>query len=142
MKLFVGLLTVLLALNCSDNGTDDKPNCLDTICTEEYRTITISVKDKDGVAMALDNFMVVDLSNGDDITLDASSSEYEWMTENGIYPLFSDKYVSKYRNKKLEINFQGYVGDKLLVDSDYTVGADCCHVTLIEGETNIVIANP
>ena len=51
MKLFVGLLTVLLALNCSDNGTDDKPNCLDTICTEEYRTITISVKDKDGVAM-------------------------------------------------------------------------------------------
>ncbi|RAJ11294.1 hypothetical protein [Arenibacter echinorum] len=142
MKLFVGLLTVLLALNCSDNGTDDTPNCMDAICTEEYRTITISVKDKDGVAVALDSFKVDDLTNGENITLDASSSEYGWMTKNGTYPLFSDKYVAKYRNKKLEINFRGYVDDKLLVDSNYTVGADCCHVTLIEGETDIVITNP
>jgi len=142
MKLLVGLITVLLTLNCSDNGTDDAPNCSDAICTEEYRTITVSVKDKEGVAVALDYFEVVDLSNGDDITLDVSSSEFAWMAKNGAYPLFSDKYVAKYSNKKLGINFKAYVDDKLLVDSDYVVGADCCHVTLIEGETDIVIAKP
>ena len=142
MKLFVGLITLLLTLNCSDNGTDDTPNCSEAICTEEYRTITVSVKDKEGVAVALDYFKVVVLSNGEDITLDASSSEYDWMAKNGNYPLFSDKYVAKYSNKELEINFKGYVDDKLLVDSDYVVGADCCHVTLIEGETDIVLANP
>ncbi|SHF55069.1 hypothetical protein SAMN03080594_10586 [Arenibacter palladensis] len=142
MKLFVGLILVLLTLNCSDDDSDDASNCSDVFCTEEFRTITVSVKDKDGVAVALDNFKVVVLSNEEDITLDASNSEYEWMAKNGSYPLFSDKYVTKYRNKEIEINFQGYVDDKLLVDSDYTVGADCCHVTLVEGETDIVIANP
>lgn len=142
MKLFVALITVLLTLNCSDNDTDDASNCSDVFCTEEFRTITVSVKDNDGVAVALDSFKVVDLTNGENITLDASGSEYEWMTKNGTYPLFSDKYVAKYRNKEIEINFQAYVDDKILVDSDFTVGADCCHVVLIEGDTDIVLANP
>ncbi|SMG06462.1 hypothetical protein [Arenibacter troitsensis] len=142
MKLFAGIILVLLTLNCSDSDTDDTSNCTDVFCTEEFRTITISVKDKDGAAVALDHYKVVVLSDGEDITLNASSSEYEWMTKNGSYPLFSDKYVTKYRNKEIEINFQGFIDDELLVDSDYTVGADCCHVTLVEGETDIVIANP
>lgn len=142
MKFFAGIILVLLTLNCSDSDTDDTSNCTDVFCTEEFRTITISVKDKDGAAVALDHYKVVVLSDGEDITLNASSSEYEWMTKNGSYPLFSDKYVTKYRNKEIEINFQGFIDDELLVDSDYTVGADCCHVTLVEGETDIVIANP
>ncbi|MDX1767687.1 MAG: hypothetical protein R3294_06515 [Arenibacter troitsensis] len=142
MKLFAGIILVLLTLNCSDSDTDDTSNCTDVFCTEEFRTITISVKDKDGAAVALDHYKVVVLSDGEDITLNASSSEYEWMSKNGSYPLFSDKYVTKYRNKEIEINFQGFIDDELLVDSDYTVGADCCHVTLVEGETDIVIANP
>jgi hypothetical protein len=142
MKLVVGLLAVLISLGCSDSTIDDTPNCTEVFCTEEYRTITISIKDKEGDAVALDYFRVIVLSNGNDITLDVSSNEYDWMVKNGTYPLFSDKYVAKYRNKKLEINFKGYVDDKLVFDSDYTVGADCCHVMLVEGETDMVIANP
>ena len=141
MKLSMGLITVFLALGCNDGTTDDAPNCVDVFCTEEYRTITISVKDNEGVAVALDYFKVIVVSNGNDITLEASNNEYDWLAKNGTYPLFSDKYVAQYPNKKLEINFKGFVDDKLVVDSDYTVGADCCHVMLVEGETNIVIAN-
>lgn len=143
MKLYAGLLAVLVLpmLNCSDKGEEQTPNCLNAVCTEEFRTITVSVKDMNGTAVALDSFKVV-LSNGDDVTLDTSGSDYDWMIKNGTYPLFSDKYVAKYRNKELEINFQGYVDDRLLVDSDYVVGVDCCHVTLLEGETDIVIADP
>ena len=137
----MGLITVFLALGCNDGTTDDAPNCVDVFCTEEYRTITISVKDNEGVAVALDYFKVIVVSNGNDITLEASNNEYDWLAKNGTYPLFSDKYVAQYPNKKLEINFKGFVDDKLVVDSDYTVGADCCHVMLVEGETNIVIAN-
>lgn len=141
MKLFVALMTVLLALNCSDNGTDDGPGCSDAICTEEFRTITVSVKDGNGAAVTLDYFKVV-LSNGDDVTLGIPDSDYDRMIKNGAYPLFSDTYVTKYRNSELEINFQGFAGDRLLVDSDYVVGVDCCHVMLIEGETDIVITDP
>lgn len=143
MKLYTGLwaVFVLSMLNCSDKGTDDPSNCLGAVCTEEFRTITVSVKDKGGVAVALDYIEVV-LSNGDDVTLDTSGSDYDRMAKNGTYPLFSDQYVAKYSNRELELNFQGYVDDRLLVESDYVVGVDCCHVTLIEGEKDIVIAEP
>ncbi len=142
MKSFIVITFVLLALNCSDNDTDDASNCSDVFCTQEFRTITVSVKDRDGVAVALDKFKVLVLAGGEDITLNTANGEYDGMIKNGTYPLFSDKYSMEYRNKELEVNFKGYIGNSLVVDSHYTVGADCCHVTLIEGETAIVIDNP
>ena len=141
MKSLVGLISLLLILNCNKNSEDDALDCLNIACTEEYRTITISVKDQEGKAVALDDFQVVILPRGADITPDTGSSDYEWMMINGVYPLFSDKYSMEYRDKKLEINFKGYVENRLVVDSDYTVGADCCHVLLFEGETDVVITN-
>ncbi|MCK0146062.1 hypothetical protein MWU78_10435 [Arenibacter sp. F26102] len=141
MKGFVGLITLLIILNCNNKSEDDALDCLNVACTEEYRTITISVKDQKGKVVVLDEFEVVVLPKGADITPDTASGDYEWMTINGVYPLISDKYSMEYRDKKIEINFKGYVEDRLVVDSDYTVGADCCHVLLFEGETDVVINN-
>ncbi len=141
MKGFVGLITLLIILNCNNKSEDDTLDCLNVACTEEYRTITISVKDQEGKVVVLDEFKVVVLPKGADITLDTASGDYEWMIINGVYPLISDKYSMEYRDKKIEINFKGYVEDRLVVDSDYTVGADCCHVLLFEGETDVVINN-
>ena len=139
MKYLVGSLTLLLILNCNNKSEEDSLDCLNMACTEEYRTISISVKDKEGKVVALDEFKVVILSNSQDITPDITSSGYDWMVKNGIYPLFSDKYSREYINKELEINFRGYIESRLVVDLDYTVGADCCHVLLIEGETEVVV---
>ncbi|MCM4152845.1 hypothetical protein DHD05_14710 [Arenibacter sp. N53] len=141
MKGFVGLITLLIILNCNNKSEDDTLDCINVACTEEYRTITISVKDQEGNVVVLNEFKVVVLPKGADITPDTSSGDYEWMIINGVYPLFSDKYSMEYRDKKIEINFKGYVEDRLVVDSDYTVGADCCHVLLFEGETDVVINN-
>ncbi len=141
MKYLFGLITLLLVLSCNNKSDEDALDCLNVACTEEYRTITISVKDKEGKPVVLDEIKVVILPNGEDITPDITSSEYEWMGENGVYPLFSDKYVMKYRNKKVDLNLKGYVDGDVVVDSDYTVGADCCHILLIEGETDLVLNN-
>ena len=141
MKVFVGLITLLIILNCNNKSEDDALDCLNVACTEEYRTITINVKDQEGKAVALDEFKVVTLPKGDDITPEIASGDYEWMMINGVYPLFSDKHSMEYRDKKLEINFKGYVKGRLLVDSNFTVGADCCHVLLFQGETDVVVNN-
>tara|TARA_R110000868_G_scaffold301654_1_gene562070 strand:+ start:13915 stop:14343 length:429 start_codon:yes stop_codon:yes gene_type:complete len=141
MKYLVGSITLLLILNCNSKSGEDTLDCLNVACTEEYRTIAISVIDKEDKVVALTDFKVVIVSNSEDITLDTTSSEYEWMVKNGNYPLFSDKYSMEYKNKELEINFKGYIEGRLVVDYDYTVGADCCHVSLIEGETDVVVQN-
>lgn len=141
MKYLFGLLIVLLVSNCNDSEVEDQPDCADIACTEEYRTITVNVKDQDGNAVALDRFTVVVLPNETDITSDWSDSEIELMAKNGVYPLFSDKYSNTYRNKQIEINFKGYIDDKQVLDANYTVGADCCHVFLVDGETNLVVGD-
>ena len=141
MKYLFGLLIVLLVSNCNESEVEDQPDCTNIICTEEYRTITVNVRGKDGNAVALDRFTVMVLPNETDITPDWSDNEIDLMSKNGIYPLFSDKYSNTYRNKQIEINFKGYIGDKQVLDADYTVGADYCHVFLVDGETNLIVGD-
>lgn len=141
MKYLIGLLIVLLVSNCNDSDVEDEPDCADIACTQEYRTITVNVKDREGNAVALDRFSVVILPNETDITADWSDNEIELMAKNGVYPLFSDKYSNTYRNKQIEINFKGYLDDKQVLDANYTVGADCCHVFLVDGETNLIVGD-
>ena len=141
MKYLIGLLIVLLVSNCNDSDVEDEPDCADIACTQEYRTITVNVKDREGNAVALDRFSVVILPNETDITADWSDNEIELMAKNGVYPLFSDKYSNTYRNKQIEISFKGYLDDKQVLDANYTVGADCCHVFLVDGETNLIVGD-
>ncbi|RTE55066.1 hypothetical protein EHW67_00410 [Arenibacter aquaticus] len=141
MKYLIGLLIVLLVSNCNDSDVEDQPDCADIACTQEYRTITVNVKDREGNAVALDMFSVVILPNETDITADWSDNEIELMAKNGVYPLFSDKYSNTYRNRQIEINFKGYLDDKQVLDANYTVGADCCHVFLVDGETNLIVGD-
>jgi len=141
MKYLFGLLIVLLVSNCNESEVEDQPDCTNIICTEEYRTITVNVRGKDGNAVALDRFTVMVLPNETDITPDWSDNEIDLMSKNGIYPLFSDKYSNTYRNKQIEINFKGYIEDKQVLDANYTVGADCCHVFLVDGETNLIVGD-
>lgn len=139
MKIYFGLLIVLLLSNCKVSNVEDQPDCTNIACTMEYRTITVNVKDKDGGAVALDRFTVVVLPEETDITPDLTDNEMGLMRKNGVYPLFSDRYSNTYQNKQIEINFKGYIDGKQVLDANYRVGADCCHVFMLDGETNLIV---
>jgi arginine deiminase len=51
-----------------------------------------------------------------------SDSEMNWTTEKGRY-----------------FRLTGYIDDDLLVDENYLIAHDRCHINLISGNTNIVI---
>ena len=65
--------------------------------------------------------------------------EFELMKQNGIYPLFGDENREEFENNELEIIFKGFVDNQEIVNSNYNVGADCCHVFLIDGNTDLKI---
>jgi len=137
MKTSVYLLLLLLFFaGCENNNSND---CLNQACTEEFRTITVTIKDSENNPVALDSFKVTNLENGGDLTRELNNAEFEAMRENGVYPLFGDEYARDFRNKKVEINFKGYIDDQELINSDYKVGADCCHIILISGDPEISI---
>ncbi|MEN8124513.1 MAG: hypothetical protein ABFR32_05225 [Bacteroidota bacterium] len=118
---------------------NDQPDCSNIACTEIFKTIMVSIKDADENPVALDKFIVFDMNTGRDITREVSPAEYELMIQNGTYPLFGDEQLSNYINSKTTVNFKGFDDDKVIVNSVFTVGADCCHVLLYEGETEIII---
>lgn len=109
------------------------------ICTEEFRTININITNQEGEPVALDNFKVVNLKTSKEITRELSGSALEYAKKNGIYPIFGDEYASEYKNKEVTLNFLGNINNEIVVDQNYKVSADCCHVFLISGSTEVVI---
>lgn len=133
MKNFIALIILLFLLGCSYNNDPDSEGCLTVACTEEFRTITITVKYSNGTPVVFDSFKVIDIKNKNDLTYEG------WQSVNGIYPIFSDKHAFEYQNKEIKIEFSGVIDNKKVVSEVYTVGANCCHVYLKEGKDELII---
>lgn len=129
-------MTILISILSCNN---DKSECIEVACTEEFKTITVSIKDKLEHPIALNRFEVTIIESGIDITRKINDNEFELMKQNGIYPLFGDEYSETYKNKTIEIKFKGFDEHQELLNVDFTVGADCCHVELIDGITDVII---
>lgn len=135
MKKFFTYIFLLLLLGC--NG--DKSDCADTFCTENFVTITVFINDTSDNPVALDRFEVLIIESGIDITRIVNESEFEIMKQYGTYPLFGDEYQQSYVNTEVQVNFKGIINNQVIVNENFTVGADCCHVNLISGNTNIIV---
>lgn len=134
MKKFFTFSFLLLILGC----TSDKSDCADAFCTENFLTITVSIIDTNANPISLDSYEVIIIESGVDITRIVNEFEFEIMKQNGTYPLFGDEYQQRYANAEVQINFKGFINNQVIANEDFTVGADCCHVNLISGNTNIV----
>ncbi|WP_345005880.1 hypothetical protein [Snuella lapsa] len=137
-KLLLILVLFHIVSACNNNDETD-PSCANIACTEEFRTLTVTIKDTNDIPVALDSFKVIAVVSGNDLTRETSSSELALMQQNGTYPLFGDEYTNTYRNKEIEVQFRGFKNSQQIVTENYVVAADCCHVFLVSGTTNLTI---
>lgn len=140
--MFAKITLILLSfflLTCSDKNEPDTEvvDCSSTICTLNFVTITVSIKDTSDNAVVLDSFEVLDTATGENLAKDISAEEYH--NDQGIYPLISDAHRIQYQNKTTTLTFKGYINDELVVNQEFEVKADCCHVSLITGNREIVL---
>ncbi len=121
------LLSVLLF----DCDRDNKANCALTLCTLEFKYIIIQIKQStDSSAVQLTGYKVLRVSDNKDITINDNI-----LNDNlGYYPLVNDNERAMLRNINVEIEFQGYIQDTLIIKKHFVVTADCCHVSLVSGE--------
>ncbi len=113
------VVSVLILISC----TKDE----EVICTMEYRYISIDVKG--GI---LDDFYTIRKYTGDTIR-----NEKDNIIGNNSYIILSDNYQNKIKNKEEIFIFKGYITDSLVVNEQYVIKADECHINYVSGKKEI-----
>ena len=138
LLLYVIVIIALLLSTSCNNDDDSNSGCFeDTLCTLIFVTIDVSVVDNNQNPVALDSFQVINRTDGSDFTLQLSDIEFELAQQNGRYPIANDNNVEA--NQQLELEFKGFINNEEVITSNYIVGADCCHVSLILGDIELVL---
>ena len=113
------VVSILIVISC----TKDE----EVICTMEYRYISIDVKG--GI---LDDFYTIRKYTGDTIR-----NEKDNIIGNNSYIILSDNYQNKIKNKEEIFIFKGYITDSLVVNEQYVIKADECHIDYVSGKKEI-----
>ena len=113
------VVSILIIISC----TKDE----EVICTMEYRYISIDVKG--GI---LDDFYTIRKYTGDTIRYEKDN-----IIGNNSYIILSDNYQNKIKNKEEIFIFKGYITDSLVVNEQFIIKADECHIDYVSGKKEI-----
>ena len=126
------------AIQTSCNSDDDSNiDCSSVPCTTNIVTIVVSIVDTNQNPVALESFEVIDMEDGSEITMSLSESELEMARQFGQYPLITDGDIG--RNQEVQLRFRGFINNQEVVNSNYLVASDCCHVGLVSGDLQLVL---
>lgn len=135
-KIIVFSTLLILLSSCGPN--DDDP-CESFICTEEFRIEYISVVNQNQEPVAFDEFLVVNMEFNYPIRLSEqlNPEEFQLAQEQGRYPLLTDSDLEP--RETTFIQFRGIINDQQIIEEDYIVSADCCHIQTPVGNMEIII---
>jgi hypothetical protein len=139
MKTLLFALSIFLFTSCEKTKTCSTECPTNTMCTMEFRSITIELKDNNGLPVALDKYRTIKLENNEEIDLQTGISLFEDTTRKniGTYPILDDSHTEKTDRCGKQFRFQGYINNQVVVDSKYKISHDCCHIQLDSGNTKI-----
>ncbi|GGG96610.1 hypothetical protein GCM10007415_34790 [Parapedobacter pyrenivorans] len=144
MKRITILCTLLIALTLScgkrELGNEEVQDCKSVPCTYELRWISVKLVDQSGNPVALERMKVTRLADGKELTRTYDSSQWAAFRRLGSYPVSGDldrEHIPKFKHTKLR--FQGYIGKREVVKADYVVTFDCCHISLVSGDVELVV---
>lgn len=133
LLILFSILFAFLLLECDD---DNKINCDFALCTEEFRSIVVSLKHaSNNTAFVLTDYKVIRLSDNKDITI----SDSNLTDNNGFYQITNDTKLDLFKFKNTEVEFNGYINDMLVIQKRFIITSDCCHISLVYGETEFLL---
>jgi hypothetical protein len=139
MKKFLKSIVFVLALTlitvpivrCDSNDS----SCQETACTLVFVTINVTIVYQNQNPVVLDSYELINLEDNSPVSLSFSTEELAQLAQQGVYPIMDD--LSLDENQQLNLQFRGFLGNQEVVNENYTVAKDCCHVSLISGTTEI-----
>jgi hypothetical protein len=130
-KIFIAIpiLFSLLFIKCDD---DNRINCEFSMCTMEFRSVVVLLKhESDSTAFVLTDYKVIRLSDSKDISI----KDDNLGDNNGYYPIINDTKRNLFEFNNTAVEFKGYLNNDLVIQKQFIVTSDCCHISLVEGET-------
>jgi hypothetical protein len=115
MYKFILIFFVVLLLNMCELNHGD------TVCTEIFAAVTLRVEGK-----VLSDFYTLRPSTGELI-------RHESMFGDSIYTVLDDNYVSELKNSEDSFVFYGFYRGEKVIEENYVISADECHVQKITG---------
>ncbi|WP_296620687.1 hypothetical protein [Marivirga sp.] len=130
---------ISMAATCQDKNSktkDQKENPCppDVICTMEFKIIDLEIKNNEGEAIVLDEFY----SEIDGEKVEIPDDVYQ--LKDGVYPVATDGQMKDLSFDGNEVIFFGLMDGKKVVEHKMTIGKDCCHIQLVEGEQKVIIS--
>ena len=129
----------VIVITCKE---EDQKDCAKAICSEQFNSITVAVKDSTGQPVALDTFRLVNMLDKSAIKLSFTADDFAGMKTTGNYLLIDDSVVSQYQNSQIVVEFSAILGGKTVAKNSVTVSVDCCHVTPYYGDMTVVVVPP
>ena len=108
-------------------------------CQKNIVVIYATIKRADGSAVVLTNSKLVRLSDNKIIVTYDFPSLQPGSSTGLQYNLIDDSYRKVFAGKKIDVEFQGFIENNRIVSRTFTITADCCHVSLVNGNLDILI---
>ena len=109
-------------------GNDDECSG-NLICTTEFRTVLLEVLNSDGTMVVFDDFTVTNLQTNETISLEWEPGDH--------YPIADDSMRGELPSAGNQLEFVGFINGQEVLRQIFLVGADCCHIVLLDGETTV-----
>lgn len=142
-KVIVIFSSFLLLFSCSvDNKKKEAEE--DVFCTEEYRSVTLTVTDKDNRSVGLDSIKTFVDGKAIPVLENFQSMEYIEMKIKGEYLVCSDSDKEAFDGKVKKVSILGYLNNKVIFEKETEIGADKCHIYMPDNESmslNVKINN-
>jgi hypothetical protein len=131
MKTFkTPFIVAFIAVLSLSFGCSEKKDVPQVMCTEEYRIVSLKINGD-----TLTDFYTVRELTGETIRYNTNGVK-PFMN---YYPVLEDSYQYILVNSSERFTFRGFIGEKLVVDEPYLIGADFCHIYKLNGNDEITI---
>ena len=129
MKATILSLALLLFLGaCNDD------DCNNTACTEDFRSVVVRVVDQSGAPVDLDRTESA-LEDGTLLVVNTGNPpEFE-----NAYTVANDSHMDDLPGSNNLVTFRGWIDDVEVVNQEFVITRDCCHIGKGEGPDQIMI---
>ena len=130
LKILFAAILVLTVMACEGENCRIHPDeCLTNIaCTEEFRSLLFQPIEN-GEAVLLDSYYVKNLDNDNIYSFTNNDSQ----DRIAAYVVVTDSQLNDVRKSGSNLRFIGSINNEVVIEQDFVVGHNCCHIIGIEG---------
>lgn len=133
------IAAAMLLMNCKKSSTAQTTCSVgcpaEGICTDEFRSVSVTIQHTDGRPLRLDRYYTVTGNSQAVIDLQSGLSEYEDSIHQtiGQYPVLNDQHKNLTDRCGKTFYFVGIKDSMEVIREAYVVAHDCCHIALRSG---------